>query len=356
MPRRPLPSDPRRPTSSDVAALAGVSRTTVSFVLNERTDIQIPEDTRQRVRQAAVDLGYHPHTPARRLAQRATRTLGFVLRQSPEQVAGDALLAETLRGISTAAHLAGYRVLVEALVPGNGQSYAALLRSSEVDGLVLSGPRSDDRELGDLVREEFPIVVQGRLSDRDVPSVDIDNEAGSREAVEHLIGGGHRRIACITNAPLEYTSAADRLAGYRSALDAAGIPFDPRLVACAAFDPASGRAAMRSLLQQNPERFSAVFVASDVVAVGAIGALREAGLRVPADVAVVGFDDIPLAGFVDPALTTVRVPAHELGLAAGTALLDRLAGQPVDTRTLLPTELVVRASSVSRAPTTRSGP
>jgi LacI family transcriptional regulator len=319
----------------------------VSFVLNERTDIQIPEDTRRRVRQAAEELGYHPHGPARQLAQRSTRTLGFVLRQSAEQVAGDALLADTLRGISTAARQARYRVLVEPLMPGNGHTYASLLRSAEVDGLVMSGPRSDDDELTDLVREEFPIVIQGRPPETDVPSVDIDNELGARMATEHLLGLGHRRIACITNAPLAYTAAADRLAGYRAALADAGIPADDRLVAVAAFDPASGRRAMREILDRAPGQLTAVFVASDVVAVGAMGTLREAGLRVPADVSVVGFDDIPLAGFVDPALTTVRVPAHELGLAAGRALLDRIARRPVEARLLLPTELVIRASTAT---------
>jgi DNA-binding LacI/PurR family transcriptional regulator len=345
VPRRPPGIATRRPTSADVATLAGVSRTTVSFVLNGRTDVQIPEDTRQRVREAAAELGYHPHAPARQLAQRATRTLGFVLRQSPEQVAGDALLAETLRGISSAAHQAGYRVLVEAIMPRNGHSYASLLRSAEADGLVLSGPRSDDRELSELVRDGFPVVIQGRLPGLDVPSVDIDNVHGARSAVEHLVALGHRRIAHITNAPLAYTSAIDRLAGYRAALEEAGIAYDEKLITVAAFDPASGRLAMRDLLGRPATDFTAAFVGSDVVAVGAIGALREAGRRVPAEVAVVGFDDIPLAGFVEPSLTTVRVPAHELGQAAGRALLDRLANKRVERRTLLPTELVVRGST-----------
>lgn len=334
-----------------MAAKAGVSRTTVSFVLNERAGIKIPDETRQRVLAAAEQLGYHPNAAARQLAAQATRTLGFVLRQSPEQVAGDALLGDTLRGIAAAARQAGYRVLVEPLAPDNGHSYAGLLRAAHVDGLVLSGPRSDDRELADLVRDDFPIVIQGRLPDLAVPSVDVDNEAGARGAVEHLLALGHRRIACITNAPLAYTAAADRLAGYRAALTAAGIEPDDRLVAQAAFEPSSGSQAMTELLDRAAGAFDAVFIASDVVAVGAIGALKEAGFRVPQDVSVVGFDDIALAGFVDPPLTTVRVPAHQLGLVAGKALLDRIARNPVEPRTLLPTELVVR-SSTARPPTT----
>jgi LacI family transcriptional regulator len=337
--------DPKRPTSADVAALAGVSRTTVSFVLNERTDVQIPERTRQRVREAARRLGYHPHDPARQLARRSTRTIGFVLRQSTEQVAGDGLLTETLRGIATAARQAGLRVLVEALAPGNGHSYAALLRTAQADGLVVSGPRTDDAELVDLVRDDFPVVVQGRLPESTVPSVDIDNRAGARDAVDHLIALGHRRIACITNAPLTYTAAAERLTGYHAALADAGLAFDEHLLAMAAFDPASGARAVDQLLAHGRGDFDALFVASDTVAVGAIGALKAAGLRVPADVSVVGFDDIALAGFVDPPLTTVHVPAYQLGLEAGRALVDRIAGRPVQERTVLPTKLVVRSST-----------
>lgn len=339
----------RRPTSADVATMAGVSRTTVSFVLNGRADIAIPEATRLRVRAAAEALGYHPHGPARQLAARASHTLGLVLRQSPEQVAGDALLADTLRGLATAARASGFRVLVESLAPGDGNGYAGLLRSAHCDGLVISGPRVDDPELIELIRDDFPIVLQGSLPDLAVPSVDVDNVAGARHAVEHLLALGHRRIACITNAPLAYTAATERLAGYRAALEAAGLPFDPALVGQGAFEPASGHRAVSDLLRAiGPDGalpFSALFVASDVVALGAIGGLRERAIRVPDDVSVVGFDDIALAAYVDPPLTTVRLPAHELGLAAGRALLDRVAHRPVAERTLLPTELVIRSST-----------
>ena len=186
------------------------------------------------------------------------------------------------------------------------------------------------------------------------PSVDVDNRAAARSAVEHLLGLGHRRIACITNAPLAYTAAADRLAGYRDALDAAGIPADEGLVEEGAFDAGSGHAAMARLLARAGD-VTACFIASDVVAFGALRAVREAGLRVPADVSVVGFDDIPLARHFDPPLTTVRLPAHALGAAAGHALIARLGGQPVVERTLLPTELIVRESTAARRHQTEGG-
>ncbi len=337
---------PRRPTSADVASEAGVSRTTVSFVMNGRTDIKIPPETRQRVLSAAERLGYHPHSPARQRAAGRSHVIGLVLRQTPEQIAGDAVLVDTLRGLASAARTEGFRVLVEPLPPnGPESSFEALLRSQHADGLVISGPRTDDPSLLALAGEDFPIVIQGNMPGLSVASVDVDNVAGARRAVEHLLGLGHRRIACITNAAVVYTAAQDRLAGYRTALGAAGLPALDELIEEGAFDAPSGHAAMKRLLARTT--FDAVFVASDVVALGAIGALREAGRRVPADVSVVGFDDIPLAAYFDPPLTTVRLPAYELGQAAGRALLDRIAERSIPSRTLLPTELIGRGSTAT---------
>ncbi|MFP5342250.1 MAG: LacI family DNA-binding transcriptional regulator [Candidatus Limnocylindria bacterium] len=333
----------KRPTSADVATEAGVSRTTVSFVLNDRTDVKIPAATRRRVTEAAERLGYHPNASARRLAAGRSRMLALVMRQTPEQIAGDAVLAETLRGIATAARVDGYRVMVEPLEADGSHSYSGLLRAQHADGLIISGPRLDDPQLAALVHEGFPVVLQGSLPGLPVPSVDVDNVAGAQRAVEHLLSLGHRRIACITNAPLVYTSAVTRLEGYRRALGAAGIAEDPDLIEEAAFDAPSGNAAMLRLIER--ATCDAVFVASDVVALGAIGALRETGRRVPADISVIGFDDIPLAPYVDPPLTTVRLPAFELGQAAGRALLARIADPDASGRTLLPTELIVRAST-----------
>ena len=202
----------KRATSADVAARAGVSRTTVSFVLNGRADAAIPAETRRRVEVAAQELGYHPHGAARALAGGTSQTIGLVFRQSPEQVSADALLAETLWGIGSEAHEGGYRVLVEPLAPEGGR-YVELVRSQRVDGLIVSGPRTDDEELIQLVEDGFPIIVKGSLPSLGAMSVDVDNRAGASAAVGHLVSLGHRRIGCITNAPLAYTAAAERLAG-----------------------------------------------------------------------------------------------------------------------------------------------
>jgi DNA-binding LacI/PurR family transcriptional regulator len=340
---------PRRPTSADVATEAGVSRTTVSFVLNNRTDVKIPDETRQRVRSAAARIGYHPHGPARQLAAGRSHVIALVLRQRAEQIAADAVLVETLRGLTSAARTGGFRVLVEPLPPdGPDSGIDSLLLEQQADGLIVSGPRLDDASLVALVEEDdFPIVIQGAFPGLAVKSVDVDNVRGAGRAVEHLLSLGHRRIACITNAPLVYTAANDRYDGYRQALQRAGLPFQAELVAEAAFDAPSGHRAMMELLGR--ASFDAVFVASDVVALGAIGALREAGRRVPDDVSLVGFDDIPLAAYFDPPLTTVRLPAFELGQAAGRALLERISHHPIPTRTLLPTELIVRGSTAPPA-------
>lgn len=319
-----------------------MSRTTVSFVLSGKPGVSIPASTRERVESAARELGYHGHGPARQLAGGRSQTIGFVLRQSAEQVAADALLAETIHGLAATARSGGYRVLIEPLAPSDG-TYSQLVRSHGTDGLVLSGPRSDDEELAKLVEDGFPIVLQGSRPDLEIQSVDVDNRAAARHAVRHLTDLGHRRIACITNAPVAYTAAADRLQGYRDALEAAGIAFDKGLVEEGSFDAGSGHAAATRLLARTS--FTAMFVASDVVALGALRGIREANLEVPRDLSVVGFDDVALAEHFDPPLTTVRLPARALGEAAGRILLDRLAGHAVATRTILPTELIVREST-----------
>ena len=333
----------RRLTVRKAPDVIGYFCTTVSFVLNEREDARISSETRQRVLDAAEQLGYHVHAPARQLAEGASRTVGLVLRQSPEHVAADALLPETLRGLVAAARSGRYRVLVEPLPPGGG-TYAGLVRSRQADGLVISGPRSDDDELRQLAEDGFPIVLQGTLDGVDVPSVDVDNRAAAARAVGHLTALGHRRIACITNAALAYTAAADRLRGYRDGIATAGIEADERLIVEGDFDSTSGERAMRQLLELD-EPPTAVFAASDVVAFGVLSALREAGLRVPVDISLVGFDDIALAAYADPPMTTIHTPAFELGEAAGQLVLDLVGGRSVRSRTVLPTELYLRQST-----------
>jgi len=342
----------KRVTAEDVARLAGVSRTTVSFVLNNITDMRISEETRQKVLEAARRLNYHPDAIARRMVSGKTRIIGFVLRQSPEQAFADLFLPQVLNGLSQAAARKGYQVLFEPIAPENSTSmYTRLVAERHVDGIVLSGPRFDDPDLIRLHQEGAPIVLIGRIPQLDIPYVDVDNIGGARMAVDYLIRLGHRRIALITNAPLSYTASAERLEGYRQALEQAGLSYEESLVRFGNFTPQSGYQAMESLLASKPLP-DAVFVASDTVALGALQAIRHAGLRIPQDISLIGFDDIPLAGFLDPPLTTVHLPAYNLGWEAAEMLLQRLHNAedyPPESR-LLPTHLVERESCIPRTP------
>src|SRR5512136_4247 len=336
---------PKRATAREVAELAGVSRTTVSFVLNNVPGMRISEETRQRVFEAARRLDYHPDATARRMAYGQTYILGFVVRQSPDQVFADHFLPQVLSGLSHCATAQSYHILFEPIPPGDETgAYARLVRERHVDGIVLSGPRFDDQELLKIHAEGAHIVMMGQLPGTGIPSVDVDNTGGARIATQHLISLGHRDIALITNAPLAYTASADRLAGYRQTLEAAGIAYHEKFVRYGNFTPQSGFDAMSSLLALDP-RPTAVFVASDTVALGALQAIRQHGMSVPEDLALVGFDDIPLAGFVAPPLTSVHLPAYGLGWGAADLLIRLIAGEEIrDPHVVLETELVVRES------------
>ncbi|NIO69160.1 MAG: substrate-binding domain-containing protein [Anaerolineae bacterium] len=341
----------KQATSQDVADLAGVSRTTVSFVLNNVPGMKISEETRQRVLEAARQLDYYPASAARTLASGKTHRIGLVLCEQRDHLMANAFLPAFLRGVSDLAHQEGYRVIFQSAEDKTGKTgYVGLLREQHVDGLIVSGPRSDDFQLSRLHEEGYPLVLHGHLPDCAIPFVDVDNVGGAHKAVSHLIGLGHRRIGLITNAPLSYTAAQDRLTGYRQALQEAALPLDDELVRYGEFSPQSGRVAMESLLAL-PSPPSAVFVASDVVALGAMAAVRERGMRIPQDVALVGFDDIFFAAYVSPPLTTVRLPAYGLGWAAGDMLIRLISeDEPVERQMLLESELVIRQSCGGNGP------
>lgn len=341
---------PDRPTSRDVARLAGVSRATVSLVLNNVPDVHISPETRQRVLEAVQQLNYYPDVSARRLVSGRTHTIALVWHRGPDQMYRDAFLPGLLQGATRAARRYGYPVLFRPMESDEpDDAYVELARGRHTDGLILSGPRSDDTALLDFHREGFPIVIHGQLPGTDVPSVDVDNVQGATAAVEHLLRLGHRRIGMITNAPPAYTASRQRLEGYRQALETAGIPYDEELVRYGNFDEESGRQAMEALLSLG-ERPTAVFIASDMVAIGALRALREHGLRVPEDMAIVGFDDIATARYLTPALTTVHVPAFGLGWSAAELLIRIIEGDlPNETQVRLETQLVIRESCGTNA-------
>ncbi|MBI2844958.1 MAG: LacI family DNA-binding transcriptional regulator [Chloroflexi bacterium] len=339
----------RRATSQDVAARAGVSRTTVSLVLNGVPNVRISEKTRARVFLASQELEYYPDAAARSLVRGLTQTLGVILCQTPDRIFADAFLPEVLRGIGEAAQGNGFRVLLQSVEDiTRPAAYLHLVREKRIDGIILSGPRADDQQLLRLREEGFPVVLLGQLEGSGIPFVDVDNIAGAKRGAEHLLSLGHRRIGLITNAPLHYTASAQRLLGYRQALEEWGIGFDSSLVRYGDFHEESGKKAMAQLLDLSPPP-TAVFVASDLVAFGAMEAIKSGGLRIPQDTALVGFDDVPLARYVDPPLTTIRLPAYELGARAAAMLLDMIQAKKDGEGLLLDTELVVRESCGLRA-------
>lgn len=336
-----------RVTSHDVAQAAGVSRATVSVVLNNLPGIAISDATRQRVLDVAKQLNYSPNSAGRKLASGKSNTIGLVLHQSPEQVYADAFLTRVMFGIEQAAMKHGYHVLLKQVDPADPTGYRHLVSENHVDGIILSGPRQDDPELLRLVEEGVHIMLLGQIPDSTIPFVDIDATRSAEQAVRHLVQLGHTRIAIITNASLSYTSAQQRLIGYQNALEQAGLTLEPAYVKEGNYTPGSGLAAMNQLLAL-PQPPTAVFVASDVVALGAMLAVKNAGLHIPQDMAFVGFDDIALAEFYDPPLTTVRLPGYKLGMMACERLLQLLKwGKLSQPGYLFETDLVVRSSSVT---------
>lgn len=335
-----------RITSKQVAARAGVSQTTVSFVLNQVENSNISEETRQRVLDAARDLNFVPDVRAQALARGRSNNIGLILSNPHRQVFIDEYIPAILTGISQVTQKHGFRILVELLSNATvSDAYNNLIQGNEVAGLIvnLNAKMTDDIEqIVAYTRERVPIVTLDVVHP-EVYSVTVDKLAGARTIIDHLIRLGHRRIACITYGPLEHVHPADRLRVYRTALEEAGIPYDENLVRVGAYDPDTGYEAMRSLLAT--ERFSALYAMNDTMAIGAMTAVREAGLRVPEDIAVVGFDDIRLARYSSPPLTTMHEPDIEHGRGAGEMLIDLINGvAPPEKHVHLATRLIVRQS------------
>lgn len=330
-------------TSQDVAREAGVSRTTVSYVLNNVEAANISDFTRQKVLEAATELGYVPNAAAQMLAGQRARIVGLVFPRTNPHLATHLFLLQVMDGLIRTVEQAGIRLLIDSVDGSMADAYTELVRAKRIDGLILIDAPGDDPAIHRLAKDDFPVVTLG-YQRTEFCSVDVDNRGGARQATTHLQRLGHTRIGCITDCPLRPTQINERLVGYQEALTAADLPVDQALIAAGRYSPESGLAAMAQLLAQAKPP-TAVFVASDVVAFGAVQAIHQHGLRIPDDIAVVGFDDVPLASFCTPPLSTVRVPAVDMGHRAGQLLLERIAGEPTERHIELETALVVRASS-----------
>jgi LacI family transcriptional regulator len=332
---------PRTPTLEEIAQVAGVSRSTVSRVINNEPNVR--QEVRQRVWQVVDEMGYHPNVAARSLVSRRSQTLGVIIPETVNTVFVDPFFPQVLRGTADAANESKYYLMLSMVSqPLEEDFYRRALRSQMLDGVVIVSSRVGDPLIPRLLQDHIPFVTIGRrLHHPDVSYVDADNVRGARMATEHLLQHGRRRVATITG-PSNMVPGLDRREGYRAALREAGLPINENLVAEGDFTEAGGYAAVEQLLPLEPD---AVFVASDLMAVGALRALRQAGRRVPDDVALVGFDDAPVAAYTNPPLTTVRQPIYDLGVTAIKLLLRLLETETEGPlRTILATELVVRAS------------
>lgn len=328
-------------TLEEIARLAGVSRSTVSRVINHHPSVR-PE-VRERVWQIIREVGYQPHAAARNLATRRSQIVGVVIPETLPKVFSDPYFPAVLRGISDALTEHGYHLMLSLLSPQQEEDfYQRALRGRVVDGIIVLSAQVTDPLIRRAYQEGLPVVSIGRYpQEPGVTYVDVDNVGGGRMATEHLLRLGRRRVATIAG-PQTMAPGIDRLEGYCAALQAWGLSPLPEWIAEGDFTEAGGYMAMHRLLPARPD---AVFVASDLMAVGALKALREAGLRVPDDIAIVGYDDVELARFTDPPLTTVRQPIYELGRVAVHLLLRQLEeGTREPQRVILPVELVIRSS------------
>ncbi|WID95037.1 LacI family DNA-binding transcriptional regulator [Bosea vestrisii] len=327
------------PTIAEVARLAGVSTATVSRALAQPEKVKAR--TRERVLDAVKATGFIPNAQARNLRLQATRTVILLVRDI-----SNPFYLEIYKGVEEAAIDAGYKVLMGDARDDDERilRYVDMVRERHADGLILMVGRFPEAL---AARGRLPpiVVALEMLPGLNLPTVKVDNHAAARAAVAHLARLGHRRIAHIAG-PMPDPMSVDRRDGYLAGLADAGIAADPRLVVEGDFGLAAGRAAIRTLDAGGVD-YTAVFAASDQMAVGAMGELRARGRNVPDDVSVVGFDDIVLAEAVEPQLTTVHQPRREIGQAAMVLLIAQLSGQGDRSDLVLPTRLVERASTAA---------
>ncbi|MFE5819210.1 LacI family DNA-binding transcriptional regulator [Streptomyces sp. NPDC056479] len=339
-----------RPTLEEVAARAGVGRGTVSRVINGSP--RVSDATRAAVEAAVAELGYVPNTAARALAANRTDAIALVVPEPETRFFAEPYFSDMLKGVG--AELADTEMQLLLIFAGSDKErrrLAQYLAAHRVDGVLLVSVHADD-PLPDLLSQlEIPAVISGpRSAGETLTSVDSDNYGGARSAVEHLMARGRGKIAHITGR-LDVYGAQRRVDGYREALRDAGREVDERLIEPGDFTEEGGMRAMTALLERCPD-LDAVFAGSDVTAAGARQILREAGRRIPEDVALVGYDDSAIARHMEPPLTSVRQPIEEMGRRMIDLLLAEIADRrPAVSRGLertqavLVTELVTRASS-----------
>ena len=331
----------KRVTIQDVAAAAGVSYQTVSRVINDKPDVA--ENTRRRVWQVIEELGYQPSAIARGLVLKRTHTLGLITADF-----SDYFFTQVIVGAEVEARKQGYFFMLCSTErnPADEPEYLRLLTERQVDGILFARPSTeeDSRHIVSLIQQGVPLVTTAYwLPGEKLTVVDVDNVDGGLQATECLVKLGHRKIGMITG-PAGWKSVNDRTGGYKLALERAGIPFDASLIEHGGWSYQSGYEAMGRLLARAPN-ISALFAQNDQMAIGAMRALREAERRIPDDVALVGYDDIPAAAYSRPPLTTIRQPMQQVGEVATRLLIEHINDPAVERKeVLLKTELIRRGT------------
>jgi len=327
-------------TIREVAQRAGVSYATVSHVINKTRFVS--DETRTRVLSAMSELNYRPNALARSLRIGETHTIGLILPDS-----ANPFFAEIARSIEDRAFKLGYSVILcnTERDTHREQLYVDVLSKRQVDGIIFVATGDQADSLNFLIDQDMPVV----LIDRDLPNIEVDavltdNQQGGYLATRHLIQRGHRRIACIAG-PSHITPSAERVTGYLQALAEAGIPYDESLILGGDYHPASGQQVAATLLAHDFPP-TAIFALNDLMAMGALRAAAEAGLRVPQDLGIIGYDDIEFASFTNPPLSTIAQPKDEVGSQATEILVKRITEKTnAKRRLVLPPTLIIRGST-----------
>lgn len=340
-------------TLEDIGRLAGVSRSTVSRVINHKSNVN--PDVRERVLAVIERTGYSPNVLARSLVSGRTGVIGLVIPSGVHSLFEDPYFARLIQGVSTASNAAGNTLSL--FIFQNEEEEAALyprvVKSGVLDGLILTATRMADPLLARMALGEIPVIIVGRPDVDGLSYVDVDNRGGARTAAMHLADLGHERIGLI-GAPVTTTAGLDRLSGFLEGLEERGLAVHPDLRQDGDYSTESGYRAMQRLLPHRPD---AVFAANDSMAAGALRALHEAGVRVPEDVALIGFDGLPASERAVPPLTTISQPVMETGARAVQMLNELIDEEPSEPLVeIMPVELVVRGScgAVVHALTTSS--
>lgn len=329
-------------TMQDIARKAGVSKSTVSRALNN--DPRINAKTRERILKIAREMDYRPHKMARALAKKRTNIIGVMIPKTPRSVS-DPFFLEFLGGIGEETSKKGFSLILPIFERGDGRDFKEFFSQNKVDGLILTEPEIRDKRISYLQSENIPFVFSGNPRvEENVSWVDADNERAAFKAVSHLIEKGHRKIATIAGND-NLVAGVLRLEGYKKALKSAGIEINDDLIVSADFQEEGGYKAVERLLEKG-QKFTALFAANDFMAIGAMKAIKERGLLIPEDIAVMGFDGTFLSGHVEPPLSTVQLPIKDLGKNCAeiiTSIINN--GARENEGILLETKLLLRDST-----------